>query len=77
MGKVLIVQNQEYVDCRRHKYVDMKEEKEVEEDVKVNEMKETFKKMGFTDKCIEEHKNKTKSEIIQLLKDGKYILIYR
>lgn len=76
MGKVLIVQNQEYVGSRRHKYVDMKEEKEVEEDVKVNEMKETFKKMGFTDKCIEEHKNKTKSEIIQLLKDGKYILIY-
>lgn len=68
MGRVLIVQNQKYVGIRHTRG-------DKEEDNKVEEMKTTLGKMGFTDACIEVHKNKTKAEMIRLLEDGKYIYI--
>ncbi|XP_034302623.2 caspase-7-like isoform X2 [Crassostrea angulata] len=62
MGRVLIVQNQKYVGIRHTRG-------DKEEDNKVEEMKTTLGKMGFTDACIEVHKNKTKAEMIRLLED--------
>lgn len=69
MGRVLIVQNQKYVGIRYTRG-------DKEEDNKVEEMKTTLGKMGFTDACIEVHENKTKAEMIRLLEDGKYMYIY-
>lgn len=68
MGRVLIVQNQEYVGIRHTRGGEVEEEN-------VKKMKTTLGKMGFTDACIEVHKNKTKAEMIRLLEDGKYIYI--
>lgn len=68
MGRVLIVQNQEYVGIRHTRGGKA-------EDINVKKMRTTLGKMGFTDACIEEHKNKTKAEMIRLLEDGKYIYI--
>lgn len=68
MGRVLIVQNQEYVGIRHTRGGEA-------EDKNVKKMRTTLGKMGFTDACIEEHKNKTKAEMIRLLEDGKYIYI--
>lgn len=70
MGRVLIVQNQEYVGIKFPKI--RGDEKENDN---VTDMKTTLGKMGFTDACIEDHKNKTKAEMIRLLEDGKYIYI--
>ncbi|XP_052720394.1 caspase-7-like isoform X2 [Crassostrea angulata] len=62
MGRVLIVQNQEYVGIRHTRGGKA-------EDINVTKMRTTLGKMGFTDACIEEHKNKTKAEMIRLLED--------
>lgn len=68
MGRVLIVQNQKYVGIRHTRGGEVEEKN-------VKKMKTTLGKMGFTDACIEVHKNKTKAEMIRLLEDGKYIYI--
>lgn len=68
MGRVLIVLNQKYVGIRHTRGGEVEEEN-------VKKMKTTLGKMGFTDACIEVHKNKTKAEMIRLLEDGKYIYI--
>lgn len=66
MGRVLIVLNQKYVGIRHTRGGEVEEEN-------VKKMKTTLGKMGFTG--IEDHKNKTKAEMIRLLEDGKYIYI--
>lgn len=68
MGRVLIVQNQKYVGIRHTRGGEVEEEN-------VKKMKTTLGKMGFTDACIEFHENQSKSEMIRLLEDGKYIYI--
>nr|XP_011419037.2 caspase-7-like isoform X1 [Crassostrea gigas] len=67
MGKVLIVNNQTY-------YAEMEEDKNRPtdigiEDTKVNELIKTLNKLGFTVLGDKEQKNKTKEEIIELLKN--------
>lgn len=64
MGKVLIVQNKDYAGLTREVKA---------EDENLVKMKETLNKMGFTDECIEVHENQTKSQMIQLLQNSKYI----
>ncbi|XP_065931450.1 caspase-7-like isoform X2 [Magallana gigas] len=64
MGRVLIVQNQEYVGIKFPKIRGGTDEND-----NVTDMKTTLGKMGFTDACIEVHKNKTKAEMIRLLED--------
>lgn len=64
MGKVLIVQNKDYAGLTREVKA---------EDENLVKMKETLNKMGFTDACIEVHENQTKSQMIQLLQNSKYI----
>lgn len=69
MGRVLIVQNRKYVGIRRTRGGE-------DEDENVKKMKTTLREMGFTDACIKVHENQSKSEMIRLLEDGKYMYIY-
>lgn len=69
MGKVLIVNNQTY-------YAEKAEDKNrpidiVKEDEKVGELIKTLKDLGFT--VLDVEKNKTRDQMIKLLKEGKYI----
>lgn len=60
MGRVLIVKNQKFPNGKLDRGGKV-------EDEKVEEMRATLMKMGFTGTSIEVVENKTKSEIIQLL----------
>lgn len=65
MGRVLIVKNQKFSNDKFDRGGKV-------EDEKVEEMRATLMKMGFTGTSIEVVENKTKSEIIQLLQKSKY-----
>lgn len=69
MGRVLIVQNRKYVGIRRTRGGE-------DEDKNLKKMRTTLREMGFTNACIEVHENQSKSEMIRLLEDGKYMYIY-
>lgn len=69
MGKVLIVNNQTYYaekEKDKNRPIDIgKEDKKVEELIK------TLNDLGFT--VLDVEKNKTRDQMIKLLKEGKYI----